>query len=173
MEVFLFVISKRLLNTNTVQKKNPITGTMEAAESFKAHQSGIQYFAGSLSAKIANNMGINETKLIFSDRAIQHGRRWVKIRDNPEQVLPLSEVKNLPEMMSDPDEIHFDIRDRTYLFLKYYNGLNETGSKIEDSIVKGAFRKTGPSQAWQLISYLIVPHSTVTEPGVSIIYPKN
>jgi len=96
-------------------KKNPITGTMEAAESLKAHQSGIQYFAGSLSAKIANNMGINETKLIFSDRAIQHGRRWVKIRYNPKQVLPLNEVKNLLEMMSDPDEIHFDMRDRTYL----------------------------------------------------------
>lgn len=108
-----YVISKSLLNT--VQKENPITGTMENAESLKAHQSGIQYFAGSLSAKIANNMGINETKLIFSDRAIQHGRRWVKIRYNPKQVLPLNEVKNLLEMMSDPDEIHFDMRDRTYL----------------------------------------------------------
>ncbi len=95
-----YVISKPLLNT---------------AESLKAHQSGIQYFAGSLSAKIANNMGLNETKLIFSDRAIQHGRRWVKIRYNPKQVLPLNEVKNLLEMMSDPDEIHFDMRDRTYL----------------------------------------------------------
>jgi len=108
-----YVISKPLLNT--VQKENPITGTMETAESLKAHQSGIQYFAGSLSAKIANNMGLNETKLIFSDRAIQHGRRWVKIRYNPKQVLPLNEVKNLLEMMSDPDEIHFDMRDRTYL----------------------------------------------------------
>jgi len=58
-------------------------------------------------------------------------------------------------------------------FLKYYNGLNETGSKIEDSVVKGAFGKTSPSQARQLISYSIVPHSTVTEPGVSIIYQKN
>jgi hypothetical protein len=166
------IVSKRLLDTNTVRKRNPITGTVEAIKNFKKHQNGIQYFVGVLPTKIAKDIGTNEIKLMFSDHAIQHGRRWIKIRDNPEQVLPLGVVKDLPEMMSNPDEIYFDTRNQKYLFLKNYNGINEAGSTIKNGVVKGVFRKTGPSQAWQLISYLIVPHENITEPGVLIVYPK-
>jgi hypothetical protein len=166
-------VEKHLLETETVKKRNPATGILETIEDFKAPKQGIQYFAGSLNPAAADAVGVSETKLMFSDQAIQHGRRWAKIKSNPDQVLPLNEISRLPEFFSSPDDIYFDSKDQTYLFLKNYSGKSESGSVIKDGVIKGVFRKTGASQAWQLISYLIVPRSNVIgELGISKLFPK-
>jgi len=167
------VISKRILDTKIIEKNSPIVGAVEKMETFKTPKQGFQYFAGSLSSDAANAIGTSEIKLMFSDQAIQHGRRWAKIKSNPDQVLPLSEVKNFPDMMSNPDEIYFDSTNQTHLFIKKYSGKSENGSAREDGLVKGVFRKVGPSQAWQLITYIILSKADVIgTPGVLKLYPK-
>ncbi|HWR12479.1 MAG TPA: phage minor head protein [Rectinemataceae bacterium] len=158
--------AQKILDTKEGLIHNQKTGKDEPGKLFKRPVQEHQYLAGTLDPSVAKAIGTTETKLMFSDQGLQHGRRWAKLRDAPEQVVSKEGVYALPRMMEVPDKVYFDPRSSQYLFFKNYTGLSEAGPVHPGSVIKGIFRKTSSTTAWELVTYLIVREVSAIDPGL-------
>jgi hypothetical protein len=124
---------------------------------FKHPVQNVQYYTGAMTADVAEALKTGEIKMMFSDRSIQHGNRPFKRDKVPGQILPASQIQNLPQWFSAPDMVFREL-DGNYHFMKRYGGpTDRVRIPGEELAVRGVFRKTGISKAWQLVTYMIVP----------------
>ncbi|OHD27476.1 MAG: hypothetical protein A2Y38_09215 [Spirochaetes bacterium GWB1_59_5] len=157
---------KKLSDRIMKQVADPATGKL----SFSYQVQNIQHFAGAIDSVVAEAIKTDEIKMMYSDRALQHGRRAHKADTAIGQVLPADQVVSLPAWFANPDRVYRETSGE-YHFVKRYNGPSPRSLQPgEELCVRGVFRKRGVATAWQLVTYMIVPLEN--ESGFTLLYQK-